>query len=184
MFLHRSQVRSGFVALGTVALLTPALALPAHAAHRVFTDPDDALGADIRRVRVVNTSERVVVRAKLDRIVKDGRSRAQALSLFVDTDFTDARPEYVLATGLNEGTDWTLRKISSWGSVGKTVRCPHTVRINWRTDRVRLAIARSCLGEARSVRIALKSMESTASDGEQIDWLTARRTFTSRVALD
>lgn len=184
MNLHRTRGRTVVVGLGAVVLMAPTLGLPAHAAEKVYTDPDDTLGADIRRVRVINTSDRLIVRAKMDRIAVDGRSRTQALSLFVDTDFTDSTPEYVLATGLNEGTDWTLRRTSSWGSAGKVVDCPHTVRINWRTDRVRLAIARSCLGEARSVRVAAQSLERTRTDGDQVDWLKGRHAFASRVALD
>lgn len=178
---RRGRHVGGLVLAGAVALSVLVPASPAQAAQAVFTDPDDRMGADIRRVRVINGADELKVRVRLDRVVHDGRTLQQALTLWVDTDRRDPGPEIRLATGLNGGTDWNLRRVDSWSTRGKALDCAHDVDINWAADRVVLKLARACLGSARSVRVALKSGEWSPATGNRTDWLGARKSFTAPV---
>ena len=148
----------------------------------VFTDGPDPLGADLRRVRVIHTDTSLAVRVRMARVVRLGTDRGQSLTLFVDTDRSGPGSEVALSTGLNEGTDWAVRRLSAWGRWGRVLHCDSDVRINWRTDRVRLTLGRDCLGDARSVRVALKSREVRTGTKPRADWLQGRRQWSPPVA--
>ena len=181
----RPRRRRRASALLTTVALVALTALPTSASAApgtVFTDGPDPLGADIRRVRVIHTDSSLTVRVRMARIVHLASNRGQSLTLFVDTDRSDPGPEVALTTGLNEGTDWAVRRVATWGRWGRVLHCDSDVRINWRTDRVRVTLSRDCLGDARSVRVALKSREVRTGTEPRADWLQGRRQWTAPAA--
>lgn len=171
------------VTLGTVASLALTVT-PAQAQTRTFPDAhgDMAHGADLHAVKVVNEKNvRVVLRTEnLVRSFKSGASTA----VYLDTDPTDAGPEFVFLGGLFEGTDYALVRTEGWkvGNHPRVVRGFHEMDLDYAHDVARIRLSREALDGAGAVRVAVKTAGEQA-DGDIVrDWLGERRQFTRWVA--
>lgn len=92
-------------------------------------------------------------------------------------------PEYVLAAGLYEGTDYPLSETDGFGpdKWGAAVENgDYILHIDYRKDRVRVKIAQATLGTPDAVRVAVRA-SGTRTDGTShglVDWVGKRRQFT------
>ena len=165
--------------------LVAAAVLPSQAAELAFTDSDaSGIKADIVRARVVHGTHNVRVRVRFDDLPRSGVTYTQGLSLFIDADRANRGPEYHFTTGLNSGTDWAFTRVGTWNDDGPRVKsCEHSVKLDWKADVAVLRFARSCIGSPRSIRVALRAVE-TEGGTTRSDWAPKYRTFTSPIASD
>lgn len=171
------------VTLGTVAALA-LTATPAQAQTRIFADAhgDMAHGADLHAVKVVNEKNvRVVLRT--ENLVRSFRSGAST-AVYLDTDPTDAGPEFAFLGGLFEGTDYALVRTEGWkvGNHPRAVRGFHRMDLDYVHDVVRITLSREALDGAGRVRVAVKTAGEQADGTIVRDWLGARRQLTPWVA--
>jgi hypothetical protein len=164
--------------LALVALGGPALPVAAAAEDTVvLTDSrtDVPSGVGLSRVRVHNGHELVVTTHH-----RDLRRKAYGnhFTVWVDTRTSHHGPDYVISGGLSDGTDWaTGRATSKWHTridpLDDIGLCASGVDISWKTDTVRIALGRDCLGGHQGrVRVAVQ-----VGDEDNTDWAPARRTF-------
>jgi hypothetical protein len=169
------------LAAGTIAA---ALLAPTAATADVgsFKDArgDIAHGVDLWRVTVTN-EKRVRVDLKHDNLVRDFR-KGGGLSLFLDTDPTQAGPEFVLGAGLFEGSDYQLSRTDGWKPVGEPLSCRHQLSLDYAADVTHTWFGRRCLGNPTSVRVAVKVAGERPSGRIVKDWLTSWHAFTPWVA--
>lgn len=173
----------------TGAGITAAAALIATggAATAATTTFDDAVGdmqhgADIESVKVVNEKNvRVVIKAA--DLVPSYQSGA-GVTVYVDTDPSDAGPEFAFLGGLFEGTDYGLVRTEGWDlpQHPRVVRGFHTMSLDYDTDVARIGMSRGALANPDKVRVAVRTA-GEQEDGDIVrDWLSARRDFTAWVA--
>jgi hypothetical protein len=136
-------------------------------------------GADIWRVKVTH-EKRVRVDIKFKNLVPAFQSGASA-SIFVDTDKATAGPEFVLGTGLFEGTDYAMFRAEAWKSVGEPLTCFHKVTLDYDRDVAHVVFGRGCLGTPDAVRVAVKAASEHMGD-VHVDWLKGFRKFTPWVS--
>lgn len=143
---------------------------------------DMAHGADIETVKLVN-DKRVRVVIKTADLVRSYKSGA-GVKVYIDTDPTDAGPEYALLGGMFEGTDYALVRTDGW-KVGKyptAVNKFYIMTLDYENDVARIGISRAALGRPDDVRIAVRT-SGEQNDGDFVhDWLGERRQFTPWVA--
>jgi len=166
-------------ALSAVVLAAAAIgiAVPAYAQSVTVVDGPDASGSlsDIRRVTLDHKTDRVVVRTTFTDLTPD---TIAGLKINVDTDAGREGPEFVLLTGLGEGTDFSLHRATNWRAVGEPLTCFHRVAINWDTERLRFAASRACLGNPARVRVGEKMTDHTDASHPIVDWMTGVRRWT------
>lgn len=151
------------------------VAAPAHAEFYSTSDPADASESltDIRAVRAKHGAANVVVKVRFQDLT---RSSAAGLSIFVDTDRGAKGAEYVLSTGLNDGTDYVLTEAAGWRGTDKRVECDYDATYKWGAkDSVRVRISRDCLEEPGSVRVSVKMADPTDGSTRVVDWSPERR---------
>ena len=173
------NITKKLAALAVTAVAAASLgSTAAYAEVRSFADAkhDVEGGADLWRATVTH-EKRVKVTLKFDNLVPDFMSDAGA-SLYVDTDKSTKGPDYVLRTGLFEGTDYAMFRTDGWAAVGEPLTCFHQVTLDYDRDLAKVVFGRGCLGDPDAVRIAVKS----ASSGSQVDWLGSRRHLSAWVA--
>jgi hypothetical protein len=108
-------------------------------------------------------------------------------AIYIDTDRSDAGPEYVFVAGYYEGTDYQLLKTEGfaaekWGN--PVEHGDYIMRVGYATDRVHVRIARAGLGNPGAVRVAVRA-SGTRTDGTShglVDWVGPRRSFTPWIA--
>ncbi|MFC4784723.1 hypothetical protein ACT8ZV_09625 [Nocardioides sp. MAHUQ-72] len=172
-------------AVATVLLgaTTLGVAAPAMAEKVSVEDPADATASlndvrgatlDHRDVRVRGTITVTDLRAKSD-------GGPASIQVFLDTDRTRKGPEYRIASGLQEGTDYQLSRIRHWEAVGGPLSCAHHLALDYADDVVRYRVKRTCLGTPESVRVAVKMYDAYDASHPVVDWLGGRRDFTSWV---
>lgn len=163
------------------------VAAPASAESDVFRDAradmgDGTRGADIHRVRVVHTSERLLVRVVHADLRRSFRS-SSSLSVFVDTDRSRRGPELVLGGGTFSGTDYALHRAQGWKPRNhRGLPCPHRMRLDFQQEVARVSLSRGCLGATGAVRVAVRT--AADADGGTRDWLGSRREWTPALAQD
>ena len=178
-----SRTRATSLSATLAALATVVtLAGPAFAAERTVSDADDlGPGVDLRRARIVDDAAVRVVTRHDDLRPFAGSA---GLRVFLDTDRTEAGPEFVFSAGLTDGTDFALVR-GGWGDGGARVEgedCSYRQRLDYAADVSRIRIARSCLGDPDAVRVAIR-VDGTTRDGQpRRDWLHGHRTWTRWVA--
>ena len=104
--------------------------------------------------------------------------------MFLDTDRTEAGPEFVFSAGLTDGTDFALVR-GGWGDGGARVEgedCSYRQRLDYAADVSRIRIERSCLGDPDAVRVAIRVDGTTRDRQPRRDWLHGHRTWTRWVA--
>lgn len=167
-------------AVGTALMAT---AGSAAAATGTFQDAqgDMAHGADIYSAKVVNERNvRVVLR--LADLVPSYKSGA-GVTVYLDTDPSDAGPEFAFLGGMFEGTDYGLVRTEGWkvGDNPRVVRDFHSMKLDYENDVARFRMSRAALDHPGKVRVAVKT-SGEQNDGDIVhDWIEARRDFTSWV---
>lgn len=172
------------LAVASAAAFTLGLAGPAGAATMTFDDTrgDVAHGVDLESVTVVNDRNvRVVIQhADLQRSFRSGASG----TVYLDTDRSQAGPEFAFVAGFFEGTDYALARTDGWELRRRAVplTCSYEMKLDFAADVTRIRMSRACVDHPGSVRVAVKAA-GEQRDGDVVrDWLGSRREFTSWVA--
>lgn len=170
----------------TAAALTLGLAGPAHAESIRVSDPQDTFhGSDLRAVQVKHHQRNVVVVTSHTDLRRDPRT-GSAGAVYIDTNRKDAGPEFVFVGGYFEGTDYQLLETEGFGhrTWGEPVDGSYSMRVRYGHDLVRMRVSRAAIGKPAQVRVAVR-VSGTRTDGTStglVDWLGARRSFTSWLA--
>jgi hypothetical protein len=174
------------VALSTAAL-TLGLAGTAHAEQYGVDDPKDTFhGSDILALQVRNGQENLTVTTYHSNLVRSFKSGSGG-AIYIDTDKSDRGPEYVFAGGFYEGTDYLLSETEGFGTDqwGDPVENgDYIMRVNYKTDHVRVRISQGALGEPDAVRVAVRA-SGTRTDGTShglVDWVGKPRSFSPWLA--
>lgn len=172
-----TPILRGAAAAAASLLTTVAVALPAHADTRTFTDRagDTGTGADITSVKVANGSgggHRIAVRADVGQLGFE-----DFFTFWFDTASLDAGPEYKVVVYPNsDGIQ--LRVLDEFGDKGRAVRCDGLrARADaFGPDEVSVSVPRSCMGYPGNVRVSLRGRY--VDDGHRVtDWAPAERKF-------
>lgn len=172
--IHRS-VLGGVAAVALSATLgATLLAPPARAEYYSIEDPDDASASmtDIYGLNVRHGDEVVAATVSFAELRRDS---AAGLSVFFDADRARRGPEYVLSSGLGDGTDYVLTRARRWKGVGDPVDCDYEVRVKWGTERFRAVLSRECLGDPARVRVSARMGDNPTGERQVVDWAPARR---------
>ena len=110
-----------------LALVGP-IGAPAHAEVYGIDDGADAAGSlsDIIALSARHGTGRLVVKTRFVDLRRDSEA---AMSIFVDTDRLRRGPEYVLGTGLADGTDYQLSRARRWQPVGAPLDCSYLLQV-------------------------------------------------------
>ncbi len=175
-------VRRG-AAVAAASILSLAVAIPAHADSRTFSDPNGDAGIhdDITTVKVANGSgggARVAVRADVGPV-----HPGDFFTFWFDTRFNDSGPEYKVV--VNPGSDGIeLRRLEEFGESGTVVPCGK-LRASadvFSADDISVSVPRSCMNNPGSIRVSLRARY--LDDGHQVsDWAPDERKFFASVAL-
>ena len=105
-----------------------------------------------------------------------------SLALYVDTDPGAKGPEFRLATGLEDGSDFQLVRYEDWAPVGAPLTCKHSLVLDHDQAKVYASIARKCLGKPAQVRIGAKMTSNWNPEHPTTDWMKKPRGFTQWLA--
>ena len=121
-----TQLAAGALVAG-IALL----GAPAYAESMSAGDPADATASlyDIRKVSANHQDTKLVVEVKVTDLLLESDGGPASMSLFIDTDRSQAGPELRLGTGLQTGTDYQLVRMKNWRAVGEPLTCGHKVKL-------------------------------------------------------
>ncbi|WP_191280298.1 hypothetical protein [Nocardioides flavus (ex Wang et al. 2016)] len=169
------------------AAVVPALALgvlvaaPAHAELYAIDDPADARASltDVYGLEADHGSDALLVKVRFNELM---RSSAAGVSVFVDTDRDAKGPEYVLSSGLGDGTDYVLTAADGWRGSDEQVRCDYTARPRWGRDVFRARLSRGCFDGAGSVRLSVKMVDPVDGSHPVRDWVPRRKRWTLPIA--
>jgi hypothetical protein len=179
-------MRTTILSAATLAIAALALTqLPASADGIGVEDPQDlGHGVDLRSVEVQHGGRNVVVTTTHTDLVESFRSGSSG-SVFLDTDPTDAGPEYVFAGGYFVGTDYALLRTDGFANKlwGEPVEGSYRMKVDYDADQVRMRISRDAIGSPDEVRVAVR-VAGTRPNGKNTgtDWLGEPRSFTEWVA--
>lgn len=177
----RTTIASTAVALSAAAL-TVGLAGAAHADLYGIDDPrDTSHGSDVLALSARNGADNVHVTTYHEDLRRDPAS-GSGEAIYIDTDPDDRGPEYVLAAGLFEGTDYALSHtegfgVAKWGTPVK--HGDYVLHIRYREDRVHVVVSRDALGNPGDIRVAVRA-SGTRTDGSShglVDWVGKERRF-------
>lgn len=155
--------------------LTGLTGAPAQAEYYATSDPADATASltDIRGVRANHGKTNLVVKVRFEELMRSSRA---AVSVFVDTDRTRTGPEYVLTSGLGDGTDYVLAEADGWRGTDRRVDCDYEARLWWGIkDTFRTRINRECLEHPSTVRVSVKMGDQADGSHPVVDWSPERR---------
>lgn len=171
------------ISLATFAALalTGMIAAPAHAEFYSIDDPADASGSltDIYGIEANHGSENVLVKVRFNELM---RSSAAGVSVFFDTDRTSKGPEYVLSSGLGDGTDYVLTSAEGWRGSDHRIRCDYSARPKWGNDVFRAVISRDCFDRVGSVRVSVKMVDQADGSHPVVDWAPKRHRWSLPIA--
>lgn len=166
--------------LAATALLVTSLAFagPAAAQTTTVNDGADRPGSpsDIRTVTLRHQTDQVVVRTTFTDL---RRTSGAGYKILIDTNATRTGPEYVLVSGLGDGTDYLMFRAEDWKIKGAPMTCTHQLRLNWADDIARFTVNRTCLGSPDEVRVGVR-MRDDAHD--VTDWMLGYRKWTPWMA--
>ncbi len=168
------------MAMTSVAALAPTLGPgvgPAAADVSRFADNlnDAPRRIDVERVRVDN-GNRIEVTTFVDNL---RRSPFSGLAVYFDTRRRDRGPEFFIAGGLVQGTDWQAVRIENWrlGNAHLLIRCDSDLRLHYQSDRATFSIDRNCFHDPKRIRVSVKAQTNTRHD-----WAPKRHRFYDWVA--
>lgn len=166
---------------GAALMLAGLTAAPAHAEYYSIDDPADASASltDIYGFSAMHGGSNVLVRVRFNELV---RSSAAGVSVFFDTDRDVKGPEYVLSSGLGDGTDYVLMKAVAWRGSDDRVTCDYEARPRWGKDVFRALVSRDCLDGAGSVRISVKMVDMADGSTPVVDWVPKRHRWSLPIA--
>jgi hypothetical protein len=164
----RTALTAG-VALALAGLTAP----PASAEFYGIDDPADAKASltDIYSFEANHGRENLRVRVRFNELM---RSSAAGLSIYIDADRGVKGPEYVLSSGLGDGTDYVLTRADAWRGSDDRVRCDYVARPKWGKDLFRAVISRRCFDSAGSVRVSVKMVDQADGSHPVVDWVPER----------
>lgn len=162
-------------------LLAGLSAAPAHAEYYSVDDPADASDSltDITALRAKHGVGNLLVKVRFEELM---RSSAAGVSIFIDTDRDAKGPEYVLSSGLGDGTDYVLARAEGWRGGDEFVDCTYEAQPRWGRDVFRARISRDCLDEAASVRVSVKMVDEVDGSNRVVDWAPEPRRWSLPVA--
>lgn len=162
-------------------LLAGLTAAPAHAEYYAIDDPADASASltDIYALEARHGANNLLVRVRFNELM---RSSAAGVSIFIDTDREAKGPEYVLSSGLGDGTDYVLTAADAWRGSDRRVDCDYAARPKWGKDVFRALISRDCLAAAGSVRVSVKMVDQADGSHPVADWAPTRRRWSLPIA--
>lgn len=166
--------RSFVGGVAAAALAATLIAPPAHAEYYSVDDPADAEGSlsDMLGLRVRHGEERVNVAVDF---LDLRRTSSAGVSVFFDTVKSRPGPEYVLSSGLGDGTDYTLTEARRWQASSGPVDCDYEARVRWGMERFRTLLSRDCFGDPDEVRASVKMGDVPDASTTVIDWVPQRR---------
>lgn len=166
---------------GAALLLTGLVAAPVHAEFYSIDDPADATASlsDIYGLEVNHGGENVLVKVRFNELV---RSSAAGVSVFVDTDREARGPEYVLSSGLGDGTDYVLMAADGWRGSEDRIDCDYAASPKWGNDVFRAVLSRDCFDRVASVRVSVKMVDQADGSHPVGDWAPKRHRWTLPVA--
>lgn len=169
------------LAVGSALVLATLTAASADAEFYSIDDPADASPSlsDISGIEVNHGSENLRVKVYFDDLV---RSSAAGVSIFIDTDRNDKGPEYVLSSGLGDGTDYVLTEAEAWRGSDNRVKCAYAARPRWGKDVFRAVISRDCFDRVSTVRVSVKMADQTDGSHPVVDWVPKRHRWSLPVA--
>lgn len=162
MTTTRRTVRAAGVTLLTLVLITLSAGL-AIAGSRHFTDPNDARGIDIRSVGV-QYAHWLRVKASYDGRIRVG----QTYAIWIDTNPRNRGPEFYFGN-IPWSEVGSLQRVSGFGDKTKTLTTCAKVDggVNEQTRTIGWAVAGTCLGNPKRVRIAVQFLRP---NGSTSDW--------------
>lgn len=174
------RTRISLTAVAALALLGLAGA-PANAEYYSIDDPADADASltDVYGLHARHGADNLLVKVRFNELM---RSSAAGVSVFVDT-VRDARgPEYVLSSGLGDGTDYVLTEADGWRGSDDRVSCDYAARPRWGQEVFRAVISRACFDRVPSVRVSVKMVDPADGSHPVRDWAPERRRWTLPIA--
>jgi hypothetical protein len=174
------RTRISLTALAALAL-TATTVSPAHAEYYDVDDPADASGSltDITGLYARHGGDNVLVKVRFNELM---RSSAAGVSVFFDTDRDARGPEYVLSSGLGDGTDYVLTEAEGWRGSEDRVACDYAARPKWGREVFRAVISRSCFDRVPSVRVSVKMVDQADGSHQVRDWVPRRKRWTLPIA--
>lgn len=175
---HTRHMRTRISLAAVPALaLTALLATPAHAEYYEIDDPADASGSltDITGLYARHGGDNVLVKVRFNELM---RSSAAGVSVFFDTDRDARGPEYVLSSGLGDGTDYVLTEAEGWRGSDERVSCDYAARPKWGRDVFRAVISRACFDRVPTVRVSVKMVDQADGSHPVRDWAPKRKRWT------
>ena len=157
----------------TALLLAGLAAAPAHAEYFSIDDPADASASltDVYGFTAMHGGSNLLVKVRFNELM---RSSAAGVSIFIDTDRDLRGPEFVLSSGLGDGTDYVLTEAVAWRGSDSRVDCDYEARPRWGKDVFRTLISRDCLGTPDSVRVSVKMVDQADGSHPVSDWSPKR----------
>jgi hypothetical protein len=181
----RARIRRTVLGV-TVAAALVATATPQASAERLgLDDPADVGGAslsDILAVSAIHGPKRVITKVDFAELEPDSDGGPSSVAIFIDTDRSKKGPEFRIATGLQEGTDYQLVRMVKWKAVDEPLSCRHAVDVDFDANQVRARVNRSCLGNPAKVRIGVKMTDLFDGSHPIVDWLGKRRYLSIPIA--
>ncbi len=162
-------------------MLAGLAAAPADAEYYSTSDPADAKASltDVRAVRAKHGQANMVVRVRFRDLT---RSSSAGLSIYLDTDRSRSGPEYVLSSGLGDGTDYVLTEANGWQGSDRRVDCDYEAKLWWGVKNAfRVRMDRACLDEPSTVRVSVKMVDPAASR-TVVDWSPGTRRWSLPIA--
>lgn len=166
---------------GAAVVLAGLVAAPAHAEFYAIDDPADAEASltDIYGLEANHGADKLLVKVRFNELV---RSSAAGVSVFIDTDRGAKGPEYVLSSGLGDGTDYVLTAADGWRGSDDRIDCDYSARPKWGNDVFRAVMGRDCFDRATSVRVSVKMVDQADGSHPVGDWAPRRHRWSLPIA--
>ena len=174
------RTRIALTAGATLALCGLAAA-PGHAEFYSIDDPADASASltDIYGIEANHGGDNLLVKVRFNELMP---SSAAGVSVYLDTDRATKGPEYVLSSGLGDGTDYVLTAADGWGGSDDRIACDYSARPKWGNDVFRAVISRDCFDRAPSVRVSVKMVDRADGSHPVGDWAPRRHRWSLPIA--
>jgi hypothetical protein len=172
------------LAATTGVALSCLLAAPASAASTSFFDGPDASGSlnEILRVSVNHGAGQAKVVVTFADLRKRSEGGPASIVIFLDTKQGRKGPEFRLDSGLQNGTDFQLRRAKNWKPVGEPKTCDHHVDLQFAKDKLVFTTARDCIGTPDTLRVGARMTDLFDASHPIHDWMKGPRRWTDTVA--